>query len=300
MDTTYSHQTFCTTFPILVYIIREFADALTRAHTTKERLRFLGECWEEQIIPKCMIAKSLLEIEHQPFGDMQRSILEKLIHAMKIENRRAIEDVTRKRGYFEASIPTDWKDPLRRFCYKEMNEKLYRKLKQKHDKKLNALIERRLWNANVNPKCVVNLSNKILDKTVKCALGYGLNFSMSSRVVNSVEISNGVCNLEKVSDISVKKVNMIKGIIFSNMKEPVVPYCQKRFKKAITELKQDINIKLTKADKSGALIILDKDDYIEKMENLLSDENTYIELRKNSIEFVNSNYNKKVRDTKRE
>ena len=64
------------------------------------------------------------------------------------------------------------------------------------------------------------------------------------------------------------------------MLKPNAENCPKRFKKALTELKKDQHLHITKAEKSNAVVIMNKQDYINKMETLLSDENTYKRLQK--------------------
>ena len=139
------------------------------------------------------------------------------------------------------------------------------------------------------------LSNKHLDQDTKCTLGYGLNFAFSSDSANSVEITKGICNLEKYGDISSEEVNIVKGIIYGNMKKQEYPNCPKRFMVAINKLKSDDNIHITKADKSGAVVVLNKIDCDVKI-NFLRDENTYKELNKKPLDNVNRNFNKKVKE----
>ena len=59
---------------------------------------------------------------------------------------------------------------------------------------------------------------------------------------------------------------------------------------------KDENIHITKADKANAVVLLNKNDYLEKMNNLLSDESTYQQLQKNPTETVNSNFNKNIKE----
>lgn len=161
---------------------------------------------------------------------------------------------------------------------------------------MKLLIERSPWTNNANHECVVNLSNKQLDRNVTSALGYGLNFALSPGGRNSVEITKGLCNLEIYSDLMNEEVNSVKGVIYGSMKKSDTTNVPKRFMVAINELKKDKNIHMTKADKSGALVILNKSEYIEKMQNYLGDDSTYKEINKNLIDNVNSGFNKKVKN----
>ena len=250
---------------------------------------------DEQVIPRSFISNATVELGNRPFDNIQREIVKKHILKIKSESKNAFEILNKKRRHFEASIPADWKNILEDFCYINMRKKVYSDLKKNHEHKIKLWIQRSPWNTDANENYVVNLSNKQLNRDMICALGYGLNYAISSNKVNSVEVSKGLCNLEKYSDISSENINIIKGIVYSNMKDSENNNYPKRFRKALDCLKKDENIHITKADKSGATVILNRSDYIEKMNTLLRDENTYKELTKNPIDNVNSNFNKKVK-----
>ena len=133
-----------------------------------------------------------------------------------------------------------------------------------------------------------------MDKNTTSALGYGLSFAMSNKV-DSVDVAKAFCNLEKYSDLSSDDINISKGIIYSSMMKEKIPNCPRRFTKALSELKKDDELHITKADKSNAVVIMNKVDYIDKLDQLLSDENTYSQLRKNPNEGIISNFNKKLK-----
>ena len=116
-----------------------------------------------------------------------------------------------------------------------------------------------------------------------------------SNKVDSVDVAKAFCNLEKYSDLSSDDINISKGIIYSSMMKEKIPNCPQRFTKALSELKKDDELHITKADKSNAVVIMNKVDYIDKLDQLLSDENTYSQLRKNPNEGIISNFNKKLK-----
>ena len=64
----------------------------------------------------------------------------------------------------------------------------------------------------------------------------------------------------------------------------------------MSSIKSDPNVHITKADKACAIVLMDKTDYIDKMSNLLSDENTYEKLLSNPLERVNAGFHKKIRE----
>ena len=141
----------------------------------------------------------------------------------------------------------------------------------------------------------MNLSDKPLSNDAKCAMGYGLKFAASNQNSNYVYVAKGVCNLEKVGDIPAQDINICKGFVYSALATPCLPSCPKRFLVALNNLKKDKDLHITRADKSNCVVILNKTDYIEKMETLLSDEDTYTKINKNPLETVNSEFNKKLK-----
>ena len=296
MDTTSSFNAFSALFPVLVYAVTEFSSALTRAHRIRLQLRFLRSCYDEQVLPRTMLPQHLLQLSDKPFDNFQRNILKKRIEIKKMENHKAFEVLKEKKRHFIYSVPADWKDVLLDHCYQRMRSVVYQQHKERLDRKLRLLIERSPWTTDSSPNCFVNLSDKQLDNNTTCALGYGLSFSTSVKPVDSVEIAKGFCMLEKNSDISSECINISKGIVYNSVQKSDTPSCPKRFMAALKDLKKDESLHITKADKSNAIVIMDKADYIEKMETLLSDVNTYSPLQKNPLECVNRHFNKKVKE----
>lgn len=74
-----------------------------------------------------------------------------------------------------------------------------------------------------------------------------------------------------------------------------MPNCPIRFRKAYQNLKKDVDLHITKADKSNAVVIMNKQDYTDKMKDILSDADTYQQLMSNPLDNVNSSFNKKIK-----
>ena len=81
---------------------------------------------------------------------------------------------------------------------------------------------------------------------------------------------------------------MAEGIIYgAYMRSSEFSYFPKRLNNALMSIKKDQNTHVTRADKSNVIVLLDKADYVEKMHQLLDDENTYEKLISNPLERVN-------------
>ncbi|XP_076062506.1 uncharacterized protein LOC143037831 [Oratosquilla oratoria] len=73
-------------------------------------------------------------------------------------------------------------------------------------------------------------------------------------------------------DIGFKQGVLFCCTLASKSNPPTIP---RRFQVALEELRNNQDIVVTKADKGGGIVIMDKTEYIRKMEALLSDTNTY-------------------------
>ena len=176
------------------------------------------------------------------------------------------------------------------FCYNNMR-RINNKLRTRLEEKLNNLIKNSVWEKEKNENCVLNLSKKHIKNIT--ALSYGLSFSGSYGKPN---IMNILENIEK-QRLPIEEQNLVKGMIYHCLVEPHEQNIPLRFKKTITDIKKDKTLHITKADKSKSLVILDKTDYINKMNALLNDDKVYKKLNSNPMEKLNSNFNKKLKNT---
>lgn len=294
MAATRFFQYVCATSPGLSPFVSSFSSALITAHKMKIRLKFLRRCLEEQVLPKSLLNNRLLNLSDHPFEEFHRIILEKHIVITKIEVRESFKISKSRRSAFDCAIPSEWKHQLLDHCYGKLRT-VCDSLSKKLDRKLCFLIKDSEWTKNARENFVVNLSSKPLNSDAKCALGYGLSFAASQQEVNSVSVARAFCNLEKVSNVPSDEINICKGLVYGAMSKTTLPTCPKRFFTAYNSLKSDSELHITKADKSNCVVILNKEDYISKMNDLLSDTSTYSKLSKNPLESLNSNFNKKIK-----
>ena len=231
----------------------------------------------------------------RPFDEFQRIILKKRIDIAKLEEKEAFRIKRIKWHNFQCTIPSNCKQVLLDYCYGKMRTTCDI-LSKKLDKKVHDLIDNSDWTKHANSNFVVNLSDKVLSKAELSALGYGLSFANNLNPPDFVSIGKSFCNLKCNLDLSLEDFNICKGVVYGALSNQVIPNCPERFQKAISNLKTDRDLHFTKADKSNAVVILNKKDYLDKMYELLQDSNTYTLLTKNPTESVNSNFNKKIKE----
>ena len=137
---------------------------------------------------------------------------------------------------------------------------------------------------------MINLSSKELDQKTRSALGYGLSFSYNNKPINPVDIIRGLINLRRKSNISESTVSVCKGFLYGSMVQQRDVSCLRIFVKTYEDLKKDDSIHITKADKTAALVIMDREDYNRKMTTILSDDTTYERIRGHPTDKVNSKF----------
>ena len=120
MESTSPSDYFFHLFPILSYVVKDYGSALIKAHGNKTRLKFLQDCYDEQVVPASILPNRLLELTEHPFEEFHKNILTKVIELKKDENRKDFQIMKEKRQHFECSIPSEWKEMLRDHCYQEM------------------------------------------------------------------------------------------------------------------------------------------------------------------------------------
>ena len=168
---------------------------------------------------------------------------------------------------------------MNRAIYKDLNLK-NSETKRKLKVKLHNLIENSDWTKHARDDGVINISDKVLDKDTKCALGYGLNFNINNNGINPIDIAKSFVNLEKRHHINETNISICKGFVYNSLSNNNNDSCPERFLKSFGMLKHDDSIHITKADKSSIIVIMNRTDYVSKMHNILNDNTTYEKLQK--------------------
>ena len=89
-------------------------------------------------------------------------------------------------------------------------------------------------------------------------------------------------------------ISACKGFVYGAMMSAQSVSCPRRFMRTYTSLRKNRELHITRADKSNALVLLDKNDYVSKMELLLGDTNVYRELSSDPLVGVRTKYNRTI------
>ena len=164
-----------------------------------------------------------------------------------------------------------------------VNDKKVSKIQHTQNKKLfNIGLHHEVTRLNPQ-KLIFNYSDKILTPDEIETLSHGLKFALPPSKINYsrwfLAFEKLFLKLKdcKIFDTSNDGLNYIKSslksIAFKNYYSfrPHVNSLQKKFLATLKELKSDPNIVVLKSDKGNAIVILNKQDYHSKMNNILSD-----------------------------
>ena len=129
-------------------------------------------------------------------------------------------------------------------------------------------------------KWVRNISSETLSSTQTKVLAKGLNFAVSPE---NVPVSEYICATEKVcSLLSDNEADTLRTEITWLLRNAKVPKgnISKEERAALKELSNSKDITILPADKGKATVVLDTTDYEGKVKLMLSDERTYVKLKK--------------------
>lgn len=286
---------FYSNFPALSNFVTNFETILVKAYLTRIRVKFLKDCLAEHVLPKSLLPHRLRRLSDIPFDDFSAIILKKHIKETKFNEFKLFKELQISRNKFFAHIPNDWHNILLDTIYSKLRRKISF-INKKLNKKLSILMKESPWSKNSNEKVLINLSSTNIDNNTITALGYGMKFATTRRPTAS-SIANSIHVLEKKSSISSQQLDITKGIIYRCLlTQPIIESnIPRRFSVSINKLKTNESIHITKADKCNSFVILDKINYIEKMNELLSDQNTYKKLIKDPLPDIIKHFNSQLK-----
>ena len=139
------------------------------------------------------------------------------------------------------------------------------------------------------------MSSKKLTQPQNAVLEKGFNFAITSKFIPKLDIISGVeAGLRAVRDDAAVHIARSKvSEVLKSAKPPQRNITQEE-EEALKELKQDENIIILKADKGNSTVVMNAQEYDDKINCLLSDSSVYTKLSKksNPITKITSDVNK--------
>ncbi len=155
-------------------------------------------------------------------------------------------------------------------------------IKGRHQKKFDNLRSDYDQTTNVNrSKWVINLSSKPLTDAERSLLEKGSKFAITPA---KIPYKNIVSEIEAaITYLPDETKDIIRTHTASILDRASLPRhynISTNERKALNDLKNDRTRVVMKADKGNSLVVMDRSEYDSKMENLLSDESTYVVIQK--------------------
>ena len=151
--------------------------------------------------------------------------------------------------------------------------------------------------SNIKQNWVHDLSNRTFSNPEHKVLGKGFKFAITPHKVPILDLVTGVeFGLRQVRDAA--QVMTVRSKVSEILKSAKVPESNLSHeeKMALKQLKNDNSIKILKADKENCTVVMDSTAYDLKVQNLLFDNSTYLQLpsKPNPLNALVSDINKFV------
>ena len=291
MNTTFLNRNeFRTLYGERTYIIAKNIEKLYQKKVkVAEHIHFLKECKRFQVVPKGLQLKSTTsdprnnQLIQNTSSKLRNNLLD---YRYKQRRTLEIEIVTQNsilKQYLEGLQPKRQHENDLQWMNKH-DKGPKRMTKVKHERKLKQLINEQHGSLNnkendsqerdiCDTSNVVNLSGINLSKKHLQALSKGLKFVPTPSSLNIVEV---ITNTEKSlfsAPVIVKRAAISEISEFATKwKKPTSNNITKEEKKLLNEIKSNKNIIVVMADKGGKTVVMNKNTYIEKIEEKLKDE----------------------------
>lgn len=175
--------------------------------------------------------------------------------------------------------------------------KIFHSVKVNNLNKFERLKHEQKLNFNIQDKWLVNLSQTNLPENVKTILSLGPKFSFKTnykdihmgRLVSDLESLLNLVNAEKRDFYRAKLTSIITGYVHQNkeIKNPT----DKLFRETECFLKENQNLVVVNSDKGGVTVVLDREQYHQKMMDLLSDANSFVVLSRDPTAVIQTKSN---------
>ena len=174
----------------------------------------------------------------------------------------------------------------------KINERLQQKEEESRRKQLQYLIKKRYGKtfSSTSGNAVINLSQYRLSDNENFVLKHGLNYCILSKqcdensiksefemLFNKLHQNHTACSEDSLSSFKAKLTSSAYEYCELKPTWSPSPFHSEHFR-ALRSLRSNKDIVIVKADKGGACVILDKHDYVLKMEAILNDNSKFTKL----------------------
>ena len=294
MELVFLVSTLLSLFNAVRKCFNKLKKATVKAQRLKSQKNFLKQCFEERIVPKSLIPNRLQSSTNLPFTDLEEIVLKRAIDSTTIQTEEAFQDIRHHRRELMDSCNSCGISHYFYTIYEKIVNMCNRQKvinTTRLSNKFQRLLRSSNWFKFSNFDSIVNVSNLELTDYMKCVLGYGSSFCLPP---DEKCFTKFLCNFENFETFVNTKFDVAKGYILHNIISNFKKMLPKSLYDAMLLLKKNNDIIVTKADKGNKIVIMNRADYIDKMDTIAND-NAYIKLTKNPLKIWQQNYNKKLK-----
>lgn len=266
-------------------IARNLEQLYQKSVRIDQHIEFLKKCKKMNLIPHGMYLKNVTSSrknEHllnNTMIKMRNNTLESQYRNQRLNNIDIITQENILKTYMINYHPE--RNHIEDLVWINKNDKnVKEKIKAKHDIKINVLLQEQHLNREpemtISTSNIVNMSDIQLSEIQKQVLSKGLKFVPMPRSIDVVET---ITNTEK--SMSSAPVN-IKQAAISEISTFILKWKKRKQdnmtkdeRQALRNLKNMENIIIVPADKGGKIVIMNRNEYINKIEEKLNDSKTY-------------------------
>ena len=272
-----------------VCIFRNLQNATFKVTKCELDIHFLSICKAYGVVPKFMRFKLYKQSLHRKkfYKNWQLFLLTEEIKCTKLRlnnlQKKLYDCEVKFNRFFTSTIDhTFLKCNISKINFSTINS-----IKDKHKQKLARLgITNDLYPIE---KSLFNYSNKALTRREKYLLSLGLDFKLPVRKINHISYFSSfeslVGNLKPYITVTEKSFeefcSKIKYLALNfyeqfSYKDIINPIIKKEDIHSLKKLAQDSSIIISRPDKGKGTVILNKTDYINKMNNIVNDSTKFI------------------------
>ena len=258
---------------------------LSKLKTKKARYQnhiiFLKKCRDNNIIPKGLRVKSIAnswkarKIDRDAGMARVRERLESHKHTVS----KLIRDASSVETTLQNRLSEDDFQKVMKII-KVGADKEYEEVSTTQKKKFEALEKARNESNEVSKRKIVNMSTKTLSEAQIGVLNKGLKFAVAPTQIPRKEMIVAIeSSLTNVDKTTADTVRVLAAEMIQKARPPKSNVTDEE-RKAIKQLQQMEDIVILPADKGNVTVIMDKLNYQEKIDQMLSDSDTYRSIKK--------------------
>ena len=287
---------FCTTNKIFVYfrlrytkqqiaVLNNVVRTRGKIRTLKFSAAFLKACISKRVALKYIVAR-IERSRARHSLEMERAFLTDDVEKLTEQSRKL---QTINQSHWQAARKFLTFFGTIRFCryLALLDERTKSKWKNKNERLLALLRRDRFGNAlGDTTRHVLNLSDYVLSDTESFVLSHGLNFGLPSRYLCKEEIfaefeslwaqllHHSASSVEQRTALKARLANLAHLYSDSTIDSRDFTMHKECFR-AINRLQRNDDIIVTKPDKGSGVVLLNKSDYVDKMNKILDNQSKF-------------------------